>query len=137
MWVYDMGLGSAARLAQTSLEHGAFAWSPEGTEIVFAARLGGGPMNLYRTAADGSGEPERLTQSDVDQEPWSWSADGVVAFVESGDIMILEMDGENEPAPFVRETPFSDESHPTFSPDGNWLAFTSDQTGRSEVRVRP
>ena len=93
-------------------------------------------MNLYRKAADGSGEPERLTQSDADQEPWSWSPDGVVAFVESGDIMILEMDGENEPAPF-HQTPFFDESHPTFSPDGNWLAYTSNESGPSEVYVRP
>ena len=138
--VYDMNLGnSAAPLPKPfgNLEHvnGSFAWSPDGTEIVFAARLGGGPMNLYRTAADGSGEPARLTQSELDQEPWSWSPDGVVAFVESGDIMILAMDGENEPRPFL-ET-FFEESHPTFSPDGNLLAYTSDKTGRKEIHVRP
>lgn len=140
--VYDMDLGnSAAPLPKPfgNLEHenGSFAWSPDGTEIVFAARLGGGPMNLYRTAADGSGEPALLTESDLDQEPWSWSPDGNwLAFVESGDIMILAMDGENEPVPFL-ETPFDEERHPTFSPDGNWLAYTSNQTGRTEVLVRP
>ena len=50
--------------------------------------------------------------------------------------MILAMDGENEPEPF-RETPFFDESHPTFSPDGSWLAYTTNESGRSEVYVRP
>ena len=92
------------------------------------------------TAADGSGEPERLTESDATQHPGSWSSNGVLAFVERlegtpWDIMILSMDGESQPVPF-RETPFT-EMYPAFSPDGNWLAYGSDETGRFEVHVRP
>ncbi len=139
-WVYDMDLGISTPLPKPSLEHEneSFAWSPDGTEIVFASRIGGGPLNLYVTAADGSGEPERLTERDVSQHPGSWSANSVLAFVEDRaprDLMILSMDGDSEPAPF-RETPFA-ERHPAFSPDGNWLAYVSDETGRDEVHVRP
>ncbi len=137
IWVYDMGLGVAVPLPKPSLQHEnfSFAWSPDGTEIVFASHVGGGPNDLYLTAADGSGEPERLTESDAGQRPGSWSPNGVLAFLESGDIMILSMDGDSEPAPF-RETPFF-ERWPAFSPDGNWLAYTSNETGRLEVHVRP
>ena len=100
-----------------------------------AARIGSGPLNLYLTAADGSGESKRLTEGDVAQNAGSWSPNGVLAFLESGDIWILSMDGESEREPF-RETPFS-ETHPAFSPDGNWLAYSSNETGRLEVHVRP
>ena len=142
IWVYDMDLGVAVPLPKPSLEHDnqTFAWSPDGTEIVFGSRIGSGPLNLYLTAADGSGEPERLAESDANQQPGSWSPNGVLAFVENlpgspRDIGILSMDGNSEPAPF-RETPFR-ERHPAFSPDGNWLAYGSDETGRLEVHVRP
>ncbi len=142
-WVYDMGLGVSVPLPKPSLEHDnySFAWSPDGTEIVFSSRIGSGPLNLYLTAADGSGEPERLSESDVNQYPGSWSPNGVLAFVEnrnggySRDIMILSMDGRSEPAPFL-ETPFT-ERYPAFSPDGNWLVYSSDETGQVEVHVRP
>ncbi len=140
IWVYDMGLGVAVPLPKPSLEHENFffAWSPDGTEIVFSSLIGDSPRNLYLTAADGSGQPQRLTESDVSQSPGAWSPNGVLAFVEqraAPDIMILSMDGDSEPAPF-RETPFSD-THLAFSPDGNWLAYTSNETGRLEVHVRP
>ena len=142
--VYDIDLGISTPLPKLSPEHenSAFAWSPDGTEIVFASRSGGDPLNLYLTAADGSGRPVRLTESDVTQIPVSWSRNGVLAFLEIGvpgsgqsHIMILQMDGESEPERF-RETSF-EEFHPTFSPDGNWLAYTSGETGPSEVHVRP
>ncbi len=136
-WVYDLELGVSVPLPKPSLQHEnrSFAWSPDGTEIVFASHIGADPYNLYLTAADGSGEPERLTESDVHQYPASWAPNGVLAFLEPDEIWILTMDGESEPEPF-RETPFS-ETHPAFSPDGNWLAYTSDETGRREVHVRP
>ena len=137
IWVYDMDLGVAVPLPKPSLEHEnqSFAWSPDGTEIVFNSHIGGDPLNLYLTAAAGSGEPQRLTESDANQFSGSWSPNGVLAFLESGDIWILSMDGDSEPAPF-RETPFA-ERFPAFSPDGNWLAYVSDETGRVDVHVRP
>ena len=142
-WVYNMALGSSSVLPKPSLEHenDLHAWSPDGTKIVFSSRIGDGPFNLWLTAADGSGEPERLTESDSYQFPASWSSNGDLAFLEASsttdslDIMVLSMDGDSEPTPFHPTT--SMETHPAFSPDGNWLAYRSNRTGRQEVYVRP
>ena len=141
-WVYDINLEIPTRLPKPTPEHenAHFAWSPDGTEIVFSSRVLDGPLNLYLTAADGSGQAKRLTESDTNQYAASWSSNGVLVFLEGDptsnlDIMVLSMDGDSEPKSF-RETPFR-ETHPAFSPDGHWLAYASDETGRNEVQVRP
>jgi serine/threonine-protein kinase len=74
-----------------------------------------------------------LAPSDRIQEVSSWSSQGVIAFLEAGDIWVLPPDGEA--APFF--TSEATELFPTFSPDGNWLAYTSNQSGRQQVYVRP
>ena len=135
IWVYDIALEVPVPL--TSQGNNAWSvWSPDGTRIAFASDMAtGGPRNLFWMAADGCGEPERLTESDQAQSPSSWSQAGVLAFLEGEDIWTLSMDGESAPERFL-ETPFN-EQHATFSPDGNWLAYTSNETGGDEVYVRP
>jgi serine/threonine-protein kinase len=86
-------------------------------------------------SADGSGEVERLTESDRNQEPSSWSSDGVLAFVEGRDIWVLRLEGDRKPELFLGSD--SRKRWPVFSPDGKWLAYGSDETGRYEVYVRP
>ena len=89
-------------------------------------------FRLFVTASDGSGEPRRVTDSDVPQVTSSWSSGDVLAFTQLGssgvawDIMTVSMDGESEPAPFLA-TPFN-EAWPVFSPDGRWLAYASNET---------
>lgn len=83
---------------------------------------------------------ERLTTSEYGQRPGSWSSDGnTLAFVDSrpdtgDDIALLDVHSK-------RVTPFLNskysEWYPEFSPDGRWMAYTSDESNRQEVYVRP
>jgi serine/threonine-protein kinase len=98
--------------------------------------------------ADGAGDPQRLTEGKNSQYARSWRPDGkVLAFRQLNssaysDIMTVPVEGNEksgwkpgEPKPFVKGA-FS-EGGPAFSPDGNWLAYQSNESGVFEVYVRP
>ncbi len=97
-------------------------------------------MALFWRWADGSGGLERLTTREYAHFPTSWSPDGqLLAFVEVNpttgyDLWVLRL-GDHKAQPFLR-TPFN-ESVPRFSPDGRWLAYISDESGRYEIYVQP
>jgi serine/threonine-protein kinase len=105
-------------------------------------------LNLYWQRADGTGDAERLTESNNRQVPGSWHRSGkFLAFYEylpqtADDLMILAIDGNEasgwkpgKPTVFL-DSPFN-ELYPEFSPDGRWLAYESNESGRTEVYVRP
>ncbi len=100
-----------------------------------------GPGNLFWRTADGSSGEERLTTSEYDQRPESWSPDGeVLAFTETHpttgqDIWVLSLEGERKPQPWL-QTRFG-ERNAQISPDGRWLAYHSNESGRLEVYVQP
>ena len=109
--------------------------------MTFASIRAGGALNLFWKPADSSGSAEQLTESEHAQRPLSWSPDGqVLAFSElhptmGSDIWVLPLQGERKPRPFL-QTQF-DEAWAVFSPDGHWLAYTSNESGRYEVYVQP
>ncbi len=109
------------------------AWSPDGRYIAFTSKRAQAADNIYRIAADGSGEPERLAPSSETQAMMSWSSQGGIAYQQAGDIWILPPNGK--PAPFFTSKAL--ERFATFSPDGRWLAYVSDLSDRPEVYVRP
>jgi Tol biopolymer transport system component len=107
-------------------------WSPDGTQVVFLAEPGDSPPGIFAQAADGSGSPTRLSSGL--HYPSSWSGDGsTIAFVSDWDLWTLSI--AQSSSEVLVQTPFR-EQHPTFSPDGKWLAYTSDESGREEVYVR-
>jgi Tol biopolymer transport system component len=139
IWSYDLDRGTSTPL---TFEGGIGpTWTPDGRWVTFSSRRrASGVGNLYRVAADGSGQPERLTTSEFLHVGSSWSPDSqFLAFDErqppNADIWVLPFRGERKPWPFLH-TPFR-EYAPTFSPDGRWLAYVSYESGRSEINVRP
>ncbi len=118
-------------------------FSPDGRWIAYSSAENGW-FNLFRVRADGSGAPQRLLTAAAHQKPTSWSPDGKVIlfneFVERGqagnrDIAQMHIDHPGE-THLVVHTP-ANELEATFSPDGRWVAYQSDDTGKWEVYVRP
>jgi serine/threonine-protein kinase len=133
IWVRDLARGVQQRLPTGGFANWPLEWSPDGRSLVFSSDRDQANKNIYRLAADGSGEPKRLAESDRPQLVGSVSSDGVIAYLEDGDIWVLPPDGA--PRPFFMSDAF--EAYPTFSPNGRFLAFTSNVSGRDEVYVRP
>jgi serine/threonine-protein kinase len=142
VWSYDVVRGALSPVtADGRSAYGIF--SPDGKRVVFRSGAAGGEDNLYWKAADGSGVAERLTTSTRSQTPASWSPDGTtLAFVEEGDstgffqfdIWALSM-ADRKTRAVIQTT--ANEMSPEFSPDGRWLAYVSNQSGRHEVYVQP
>lgn len=148
VWVYDWARDSLSPLTSPHpADDLAPVWTPDGRRLVFSSNRNGGP-NLYWQRADGEGEVQPLTESPEQQFATSWHPSGrYLAFRQinpqtGSDLMILPMEGDDvsglrpgTPTVFLA-TPF-EEVMPEFSPDGNWLAYGSNESGRYEVYVRP
>jgi serine/threonine-protein kinase len=140
-WLYDLSRDTLTRLTFQGNLNNRPVWTPDGKRIAFQSN-NEGPLNIFWQRADGSGGLERLTTSEYTHAPHSWSPDGqLLAFIEvnpttGNDIWVLRLgDPARDAQPFLR-TPFN-ESVPRFSPDGHWLAYISDESGRYEIYVQP
>lgn len=146
VWVVDLAQGTRTRLTFSTKEvpgiHRDPVWSPDGREIVFSVRRTG-TYDLYRKAADGSGEETLLLEAVEDLWVYDWSPDG--KFVVYGherpehdgaeDLFVIPVSGEGDPIRLL-DTPFN-EWPAEFSPDGRWLAYDSPESGRREIYVVP
>jgi eukaryotic-like serine/threonine-protein kinase len=139
IWLYDLGRETLARFTFEGKLNGNPTWTPDGKRIAFQSNKDG-VQNLFWQLADGSGEAERLTNSDHSEALMSMSPDGkLIAFLDVGpttgyDIWVLQL-ADRKAQPFIR-TPFN-ESAPRFSRDGRWIAYYSDESGRFEIYVQP
>jgi Tol biopolymer transport system component len=138
LWIYDVARSTLTPLTAPGSVQSPI-WTPDGRRVVYRATRAG-YRNLFSRFADGSGEEERLTTSDRMQTPSSISSDGkLLLFIEiapdSGqDIWMKRLDGPQSPPEPVMKTR-SAEVSPQLSPDGHWLAYGSDESGRSEIYV--
>ncbi|MBI4479865.1 MAG: PD40 domain-containing protein [Acidobacteria bacterium] len=142
VWVYDIPRDTLTRLTFEG-ENAATAaiWTPDGNRIIFPSARGEAPANLYWKPADGSGSEERLTTSRNTQNLGAMTPDGrTLVYAETDpktqrDIWVVSMEGDRKPRVFL-QTPFN-AGTPRLSPDGRWLAYISDESGKYEVYVRP
>lgn len=138
VYMYDLARGTNSPLTGEGMAIRPI-WAPDGKRLLFGWKKSLA-FNLFRQPYDGSSPMERLTTSEYEQWPGSWSSDGkTVALAEAhpdtgSDIAVLDV-------PSGRVTPFLnsqfDEAFPDFSPDGRWIAYSSDESKRNEVYVRP
>jgi dipeptidyl aminopeptidase/acylaminoacyl peptidase len=138
IWLLDSAR-AGTRITFGGLYESTPVWSPDATAFAFAAARNG-PPSLYLQKVGAASEGDHLygTASQT-LFPQSWSHDGrFLAFASMDrqtevDIWLLALTGERKPVPFLR-TRFS-ETHARISPDGRWLAYVSDDTGRPSVYV--
>jgi serine/threonine-protein kinase len=138
VWVLELARGAFTRVTFAPAEDFHPVWMPDGERLIYAS--GAPDWNMLRMRADGAGQPETVAATPLDEVPGSMLSDGTLVFTrahpETGfDLWVLPPDDSVEPRPF-RQTPFSERT-PAFSPDGRWVAYTSDESRRNEVYVEP
>jgi eukaryotic-like serine/threonine-protein kinase len=139
VWVHDLLRGVTTRLTFEGRNARAI-WTPDGTRITYGS-ASAGAENLFWRSSDGSGTTERLASSELQQAAATWTPDGKTLLFMQGeptsgyDIWMLSLEGDRRPHPFL-QTPFN-EQYAEISPDGRWLAYVSNQSGRAEVYVQP
>jgi serine/threonine-protein kinase len=144
IWIWDIARQTLTRLTFDPAVDAYPVWTPDSQRIVFLSARAGA-FNLYWQAADGTGAANRLTESAHSQVPYSVSSDGAVLILREDapetrtDLLSLSLapDGAKDggPRPLV-QTMFG-EANGEVAPDGRWLAYQSDESGRDEIYVRP
>ncbi len=115
-------------------------WSPDGSRIVFSSPRKG-PSDLYQKPSSGAGAEELLVESLQLKVASGWSPDGRFVLYNSTDpqtardLWVLPTEGDRKPWVFLK-TGF-EERNGQFSPDGRWVAYMSNESGRNEIYIRP
>jgi eukaryotic-like serine/threonine-protein kinase len=139
VWMLDLERGVNTRLSFDA-GGGSAIWSPDGSEIIYAPG-GGQSADLYRKPANGAGQGEVILHSEGIKTPDDWSRDGrFIMYMQreknaSTGLWVLPLQGERKPTPYL-VTAFN-EGQAKFSPDGHWVAYTSNESGVKEVYVQP
>jgi serine/threonine-protein kinase len=140
IWIKQLDRGPFSRLTFTGQDRRP-AWSPDGREVAFLRDSLSG-ITVYARVTDGSAPERRLARLDRPVQEVTWSPDGRWLVLRTddgtrgaGDIVGVRTSGDTTPVPLLASG-FT-EMHPAVSPDGRWLAYTSNESGANEVYVRP
>jgi Tol biopolymer transport system component len=141
IWVWDTARETLARVTTDSGIDQSPIWSADGRSLVFSSQAGDGSGSLHRQAADGSGKVERLFDNPNTARPSGVSSNTArivyneARLVTGLDVLELSLTGERQTKPLIA-TPFA-ERNAEISPNGRWLAYESNESGRFDVYVRP
>jgi|SRR5579859_5395268 len=144
VWIFDLQRGTRTRITfENGIQHDPL-WAPDG-KTVFYGSLIGGITHIYAKAADGSGsERTILATAGVSEFPTSISPDGrylvfdrraLTGTQTSHDLWILPLFGDGKPFPIV-QTSF-DDTGAAVAPNGNWMAYQNNESGRTEIYITP
>jgi Tol biopolymer transport system component len=139
IWVRDLARGVSSRFTLGPGTNLRPIWSADGATIVFASDRGG-IYDLYEKPVKGSGEEKLLLHSEENKSAASWTSDGkYIAYASQNpktqwDLWALPTFGDKKPIP-IAVTPFI-EQNPMFSPDGKYVAYISNESGRNEIYVQ-
>jgi Tol biopolymer transport system component len=140
IWIVDLARSMPTKFAPTLSAETSLAWSPDGSRMAFVSKQTG-RSEIFVGSADGAGSPELVPTTDAQfKYVVDWSPDGkfIVFRIENpstkGDLWLLPMSGERKPEPYLASP--NAENVARVSPDGRWLAYTSDESGATEVYVQ-
>jgi serine/threonine protein kinase/Tol biopolymer transport system component len=149
LWLYEFASGRSTRFTSDSAQDWLPVWSPDGSRIIFSSNRDGA-YNLYQKASSGVSEEQVLVKPNesknaVDWSALDWSGNGRFLLYlawnlaaspdfRTGQLSVLPLDGERKPTPYLKT---EGASYGRFSPDGRFVAYTSYESGRSEVFVQP
>jgi Tol biopolymer transport system component len=140
VWLLELGRGVLSRFTFDPAQDVFPIWSPDGSRIVFGSNRKDS-SDLYQKPAIGAGTEELLLATAQEKFPTDCSPDGRFLLYRSvdpktgDDLWALPLDGDRKPFPVV-QTNF-DERDAQFSPDGKWIAYQSNESGRFEIYIQP
>jgi Tol biopolymer transport system component/predicted Ser/Thr protein kinase len=135
IWVLDLVRGVSSRLTFDKADDTNPVWSPDGSRIAFSSSRKGN-RNIYWKAASGAGADEPLLEAADSKSMEDWSADGKLLLfnINTSEIDALPLSGDRKPYPLLK-APFT-QAHASLSPNGHWIAYVSEESGRMEVFVQ-
>jgi Tol biopolymer transport system component len=138
IWILDLESGTRDRFTTGPAFELSPKWSSDGQRIAYLSGASPENFDLYVKSAAGTGEPQRLIELPEPQNPQGWSRDGRYLLyreeTETGNLYALPLDGSQHPID-VTHSGFSDGGG-QFSPDGRWLAYQSNASGRFEIYMQ-
>jgi len=142
IWLLDLARGAMTRFTFDTATEASPVWSGDGRRIFFSSNRDTGKLNLYQKISSGAGGDELLlrTEGNAFADDWFSGKDGELLLYETEvpksrfDLWVLPLTGDRKPYPFL-QTEFN-ETHSQFSPDGRFVAYVSDESGRAEVYVQ-
>ena len=138
IWLTDVSRNTTTRVTfNAEQDNSAPIWSPDGTRIAYASRRAA-RWGIYAMSPSGSEEELLHDSGNAPAMPMSWSSDGLVYWsrTNKSDGGLWLLTSGSQPARPLVDSPF-DDTHGEISPDGKWLAYRSNESGRAEVYVRP